>query len=84
MLPSEISRRLVKGTGLALYQNLLKRNMRRIAKDLLDSPLVTQHVIDRQKLEASLTTDQPYLAVRAPQILDCLTCHAWLTQVPST
>jgi len=83
ILPREVSERFVKGTGMSLAQNLVRRNMTRIKEHLLDGPLVQEHILDRRKLEAYLIDEQPFLTVQAPQIIDYLTCHAWLTQLRS-
>lgn len=84
ILPPEIARRTVKGTGWAFYQNIVRRNMRLIREQLLDGILVQNFLLDRKKLEAYLTDDQPFLTVQATQIMDYLACETWLAQLSST
>jgi asparagine synthase (glutamine-hydrolysing) len=81
ILPPEVFRRTVKGTGTALYQNSVRRNMEGIAEHLLDGVLVQKKLLDHDKLEAYLVDGQPFLTVQPVQILDYLACEAWATQL---
>jgi asparagine synthase (glutamine-hydrolysing) len=83
-LPPEVVRRISKGSGMAFYQNVARRNMRFIRDQLLDGVLAREGLLDRSKLEAYLTPDQPFLTVQPDQIMDYLACEAWLSQVTST
>lgn len=83
LLPREVRRRTAKGTGMALCQRVVRRNMHSIREHLLDGPLVRNDLLDRRKVEKYLTDEQPFLTVEAPRILDYLACQAWLTQVSS-
>jgi asparagine synthase (glutamine-hydrolysing) len=83
LLPPEIVRRTVKGDGLRFYQDVVRHNMRLIREHLLAGVLVRERLLDRSKLEAYLTEDQPFLTVQPTQIMDYLACEVWLAQVNS-
>lgn len=80
LLSPEVVKRTVKGSGLAFYQNLLRRNMPSIRDHLLDGILVREGLLHRQRLEAYLTNEQMFLTVQANQIMDYIACEAWLSQ----
>ena len=81
LIPREIYRRTVKGTGMAYHQRIVKRNLSAIREHLLDGPLVKEGLLDRVKVESYLTADQAFLTVQATQILEYLVCSTWLTQM---
>lgn len=81
LLPAEVLRRTVKGSGVRFYQNIVRRNIGSLRERLLDGVLVREGLLDRDKLERYLTADQVFLTVQAEQILDYTACEAWVTQV---
>ena len=83
LLPSMVARRITKGSAMAYYQALVRRNMRAIRDYLLDGALVRQRLLDRAKLDAYLVDEQPFLTVQPGQLINYVACEAWLTQVTS-
>lgn len=55
LLPNEISQRTAKGTAYDSAKNLLMHNMGFVRELLLDGMLARQHLLDRRKLEQSLS-----------------------------
>lgn len=84
LLPPEVAKRTVKGSGMAYTRAVVTRNMRLIREHLLDGVLAREKVLDRGKLEMYLTDEQPFLSVKPEQIMDYLACEAWVTQLTPT
>jgi asparagine synthase (glutamine-hydrolysing) len=81
MIPQEVFRRMTKGSGSWFYQQTVKHSMDNIRERLLGGRLVGGNLLDRDKVEAYLIDDQPFLTVQPAQILDYIACESWLTQV---
>jgi asparagine synthase (glutamine-hydrolysing) len=80
VLPEPVAKRTVKGLPSAFFQQILRRNMAFVRERLIDGLLVKERILDREKLEAYLVADQPFLTVQPAQILCYLACEAWLSQ----
>jgi len=80
VLPSEIRRRQVKGTGGPFYQHLLRRNKALVRETLLDGLLVKENYFDRHKLDVCLSQDDPSITVAAHVLLCYLAAEIWLRQ----
>lgn len=80
LLPPEIRKRQVKGTGGAFYQHLVRRNRDFLRSRLLDGLLVQHGYIDRRRLEECLCAEEPSMTVSAVSILNYLTAEIWLQQ----
>lgn len=81
LLPPDVIARTAKGSGLAFYQNVVRRNMTSIRDHLLNGILVQKNLLDRSKLDSYLTDEQLFLTVQPEQILDYVACEAWLGQM---
>jgi asparagine synthase (glutamine-hydrolysing) len=80
ILPPEIRRRTVKGIGAPFYQQVVRRNRRRLQEWLLDGSLVREGYLDRHKLDVYLAADEPFVTVSATQLLSYLAAEIWLQQ----
>lgn len=80
LLPDEIRRRTVKGTGTPFYQQLVRKNLAYIRDQLLDGWLVREKYLHREKLKLCLGAEEPFLMVSAPQILSYLSAEVWARQ----
>lgn len=80
LLPAEVRRRQVKGTGMPFYQQLVRRNRALLREHLLDGLLVQEGYLDRQKLSDCLTAEEPFMLVYAPSMLMYLAAEIWLRQ----
>ena len=80
VLPSEIRRRQVKGTGGPFYQHLLRRNKALVRETLLDGLLVKENYFDRDKLDACLGQEDPSITIPAHVLLCYLAAEIWLRQ----
>lgn len=80
LLPDEIRRRQAKGIGTPFYQQVVRRNRRRLQDWLLDGLLVGEGYLDRDRLERYLSADEPFVTVSAAQMLSYLAAEAWLQQ----
>jgi len=80
LLPSEVRKRQVKGTGTPFYQQVVRRSRSYLRETLLDGLLVKEGYLDRQKLNNYLTAEEPFVTVRASQILCYLAAEIWLQQ----
>jgi asparagine synthase (glutamine-hydrolysing) len=80
LLPPEIRKRQVKGTGGSFYQHLVKRNRKLLQSSLLDGELVKDGYLDRPKLEACLTAEDPTIAIPATTLMVYLSAEIWLQQ----
>ena len=79
-LPAEIGRRQIKGTGAPFYQRLVRRNRDFLKEVLLDGRLVSEGFLDREKLNACLSADEPFMHVGALEILCYLAAEVWCQQ----
>ncbi|GFE81641.1 hypothetical protein GCM10011487_36410 [Steroidobacter agaridevorans] len=84
LLPAEIRKRQVKGSGSSFYQQIVKRNRTLLRERLLDGLLVEQGYLDRGRLDACLAAPEPSLTVPAPILLSYLTAEAWLQKWAGT
>ncbi|HEY0941587.1 MAG TPA: asparagine synthase-related protein [Steroidobacter sp.] len=78
VLPAEIRKRQVKGSGNSFYQQIIKRHRSLFRERLLDGLLVEQGYLDRARLDACLAAPEPALVVPAPILLCYLAAEAWL------
>lgn len=79
-LPDEIRKRQVKGTGTPFYQQLVRRNRTFLRETLADGLLVRDGYLDRRKLLDYLDADEPFITVRASQLLSYFAAEIWLQQ----
>jgi asparagine synthase (glutamine-hydrolysing) len=80
LLPAEIRRRQLKGTGSVFYQQVVRRNREYLRENLLDGRLVADGYLDRSKLESCLAAPDPSLTMPAATILSYLAAEIWLQQ----
>jgi len=80
VLPPEIRRRTAKGVGSPFYQQVVRRNRRRLQEWMLDGSLVREGYLDRDRLEQYLAADEPFVTVSASQMLSYLAAEIWLQQ----
>lgn len=80
LLPDEIRRRQIKGTGAPFYQKLVRKNKSLLQAVLLDGLLVREGYLDRQKLSDCLGAEEPFLTVGAIDLLSYLSAEIWLQQ----
>ncbi|MGH8200515.1 MAG: asparagine synthase-related protein [Steroidobacteraceae bacterium] len=84
LLPVEVVGRTVKGTSIGFWQRLVRHNIKYIRDCLLDGRLTREGLLDRRKLDVYLTANQPFITVQPQQIMDYLSCEAWLAQWTSS
>lgn len=80
LLPNEIRKRQVKGTGASFYQQLVRRNREHLRERLADGLLVRENYLDRNKLLACLAMEDPSVTVPAATFLTYLAAEIWLEQ----
>jgi asparagine synthase (glutamine-hydrolysing) len=81
LLPDEIRRRQVKGTGNPFYQHVVRHNLELLREHLLDGRLVADGYLDRRKLAAFLSSNEPvFVSVQASRLLSYLSAEIWLHQ----
>jgi asparagine synthase (glutamine-hydrolysing) len=80
LLPPEIRKRQVKGTGGPFYQHLVRRNRAFLRECLLDGLLIKERYLDHRKLDECLAADDPSLTIPAPIMLSYLSAEIWLQQ----
>jgi asparagine synthase (glutamine-hydrolysing) len=80
LLPAEIRKRVVKGTGSPFYQQLVKRNRDFLRERLLDGLLVQNDYLDRHRLEECLAAPDPSMTITPVSILGYLAAEVWLQQ----
>lgn len=80
LLPDEIRKRQVKGTGNFFYQQLVRRNRNYLRERLADGLLVQENYLDRGKLLSCLAMEEPSMAVPASRFLTYLAAEIWLQQ----
>lgn len=80
LLPEEIRKRQVKGTGSYFYQDLLRRNRSVLRERLLDGVLVREGYLDRHKLLDCLAREEPFLVIPSATLLAYLAAEIWLEQ----
>ncbi|HKU27189.1 MAG TPA: asparagine synthase C-terminal domain-containing protein, partial [Candidatus Sulfotelmatobacter sp.] len=80
VLPKEVRDRTVKGYNFSFYQHVVQANLDYVRESLLDGLLVSEGVLDREKLDQYLQRDAPFLTVTAGQILAYLSAEAWARQ----
>lgn len=80
LLPSQIARRQVKGTGTPFYQRMVRANMPWIREILLEGSLLRIGVLDRQKLLECLGANEPFMIAGATDILAHVAAELWLQQ----
>lgn len=80
LLPPAIRRRTAKGIGTPFYQQVVRKNRRRLQEWLLDGLLVREGYLDRGALDRYLSADEPFVTVSAAQVLCYLSAEVWLQQ----
>jgi asparagine synthase (glutamine-hydrolysing) len=80
LLPEQIRKRQVKGSGLSFYQQLVRRNRNYLRDRLADGLLVRENYLDRDKLLACLAQDDPSVSVPPSRFLTYLAAEIWLQQ----
>lgn len=80
VLPTEIRKREAKATGSLFYQQLIRRNRNFLREHLLDGRLVKEGYLDRSKLEAVLSAEDPFITVGAMEVMSYLSAEVWLQQ----
>jgi asparagine synthase (glutamine-hydrolysing) len=80
LLPNEIRRRQVKGSGTAFYQQVVRRNREFLRENLMSGILIREGYLDAQKLDAYLSADEPFVTVSASQVISYLAAEIWLQQ----
>jgi asparagine synthase (glutamine-hydrolysing) len=80
LLPAQIRKRQVKGTGGPFYQYLVRRNRAFLRERLLDGLLVQQGYLDRRRVQECLEAQDPSTRIYAVHILNCLAAEVWLRQ----
>lgn len=84
LLPAEIRKRQVKGSGSSFYQQIVKRNRTLLRERLLDGMLVKQGYLDRGRLDACLSAPEPSLTIPASILLSYVAAEAWLQKWAGT
>lgn len=80
LLPAEIRRRQVKGTGTPFYQEMVRRNFPLIRETLSDGLLVKGSFLDRRKLATFLSAEEPFLMVGVTEVMAYMAAEVWLRQ----
>ena len=80
LLPDEIRKRQVKGTGYYFYQQLVRRNRNYLRERLADGLLVRESYLDRSKLLACFALEDPSLVHTPSSLLTYLAAEIWLEQ----
>ncbi|MDY6947254.1 MAG: asparagine synthase-related protein [Pseudomonadota bacterium] len=80
LLPPQIRKRQVKGTGGPFYRHLVQRNRALLRESLLDGLLVQERYLDRRKLAECLSADDPSLTISASVLMCYLAAEIWLQQ----
>ena len=78
LLPAEIRRRTIKGTGAAFYPQVVARNQALLRETLLDGLLVHDGYLDRRALMAYFAGERQSLTIPASQMLHYLAAEVWL------
>lgn len=81
LLPPEICKRQIKGTGTAFYQQLVRHNREFLRDQLMNGRLVSDGYLDARALGVYLDADEPFVTVSASQILSYLSAEIWLQQL---
>lgn len=81
ILPTQIRKRQIKGTGSAFYQQVVRNNRTYLLDQLADGLLVREGYLDRAKLIACLASEEPSLIVAAPTLLSYFAAEIWLQQM---
>jgi len=81
LLPAEIPRRQMKGTGTPFYQQVVRRNRGHFRELLLDGRLVEGGYLDRLQLAKYLEADEPFMRVGAMDLLCYLAAEVWMRQL---
>lgn len=80
LLPAEIRKRQVKGSGGPYYQHLVRKNKDFLRATLLEGQLVQQRYLDRRAVEKCLSAEEPAMTVSAVTLLNYLAAEIWLQQ----
>lgn len=81
LLPPEIRRRVSKGTGTLFYQQVVRRNRQFLIERLENGLLVADGYLDRRRLMACLTADEPSAIIPPSIVLAYLAGETWLQRV---
>jgi asparagine synthase (glutamine-hydrolysing) len=80
ILPAEIRRRQVKGSGSTFYQQVVHRNRDFLREILADGFLVREGYVERDKVIDCLRGDRLIQTLSGAQILSYLSAEIWLGQ----
>jgi asparagine synthase (glutamine-hydrolysing) len=80
LIPEQIRKRMLKGTGGPFYQHLVRQKRDFLRTTLLDGLLVQQGYLDRRRLEECLNADEPGMVISSVTLLNYLATEAWLQQ----
>jgi hypothetical protein len=81
VLPAQIRKRQVKGTGGSFYQQVVRNNRNHLREQLADGLLVQQGYLDRVRLLDCLASEEPSLSVAPTTLLSYLAAEIWLQQM---
>lgn len=81
LLPKEIFKRQIKGTGSYFYQNIVRNNRACLRDQLADGLLVQQGFLDRARVLDCLASEEPSLTISAPTLLSYFAAEIWLQQL---
>jgi asparagine synthase (glutamine-hydrolysing) len=81
VLPAQIRKRQVKGTGGSFYQQVVRNNRNHLREQLADGLLVQQGYLDRVRLLDCLASEEPSLSVAPATLLSYLAAEIWLQQM---
>lgn len=80
LLPAEVRKRQIKGSGAPFYQQVVRRNRVFLREKLGDGLLVQGGYLDRRKLDDYLAADEPFRMVGALEMLSYMAAEIWLQQ----
>jgi asparagine synthase (glutamine-hydrolysing) len=79
-LPSDVARRIAKGSGGASLHRYVEGNMAFVRETLANGILARQGILDRRKLNEWLSKGQLYSSMEAMDVAICVAVEAWLQQ----
>lgn len=80
LVPEQVRKRVVKGTGGPYYQQLVRYKRDFLRPTLLDGLLVQQGYLDRRRVEECLSAEEPAMLVPAVTLLNYFATEVWLQQ----
>jgi asparagine synthase (glutamine-hydrolysing) len=80
LIPEQIRKRTMKGTGSPYYQHLVRQHKDFLRTTLLDGLLVEQGYLDRRRVEECLRAEEPAMQISAVTLLNYFATEVWLQQ----